>query len=171
MLRNLTCMALILVGLNVRADIDAAKVNYLENLVATQGDGYDMGNGSYLMALSYNAPDDTSISHQANYIDDIGYVDENNQFVVTEFAIGWEDWQLGSDNNWHIDQWIYTLTLDGQTKDIFHSQLVEDQDSNVLQDDQLEVDATNPDVRQALSDKIDSWYADTTVRVIDHSGK
>jgi hypothetical protein len=70
--------------------------------------------------------------HQADYVTLWGGVDADGTFIPDNASLVSENWVIEEDGNWHIDQWIFTMGLDGVIDRVSHSVLVEAPDRLIL---------------------------------------
>ena len=97
--------------------------------------------------------------HQADYINLWGGVDQNDEFQPMFATLVSENWQIGSDGNWHIDQWLHRLGADGEPWETTHVVLVEDPDGRVIEYRPESLPVTDPRAEQNRLALLTEWRA------------
>lgn len=104
-----------------------AKENYVlwDDLVAKmvrEGESIQTNFGEYLYLAEVNPPD-RSKERIASYISAVVYREGTDIFVDRVEAV-WEDWSFDSQNNFRVNQWLFSLTPEGQLVSQSHSILI-----------------------------------------------
>lgn len=97
--------------------------------------------------------------HVVDYINIWGDVDSRGAFAESNVTMVSEDWRIGTDGNWHIDQWIFETDLEGATTRAAHNALVETRDGRVLGYDNENLPQGDPRVRTKYDSLISLWTA------------
>lgn len=135
----------------------------LEHGTFTEADGPYIPAGMGLADLS--APKD--VPHTASYINAWGGVNTEGVFVPYYVTMVYEDWAKTPENNWHIDQWLFSLDLKGTPKRVSHGYLVETMDGQVLDmhSEQLDPGGLEASVqREALLKKWEAFVPPPAIR-------
>ena len=96
-------------------------------------------------------------AHLANYINEWGYTDSHGVFQPGEVTLVSEYWSIPADGNWHIDQWLFRLNVDGSISSRAHITLVETRDGQVLGDDAEQLKDGDPRVAAKYDTLLDNW--------------
>lgn len=143
---------------NVPPGFDAAKWQQLIAKVIKNGTAQDTPDGT-LMELSNIVPNDLTKPHHADYISALGGRDSSGNFGVAEMYDVSENWRI-QNGNWNIDQWIWTISSEGDLLAISHSTLVETMDGLVLSDDSVATGAVTDAAELAhWGQVLNQWYA------------
>lgn len=127
----------------------------LISIVQKTGTVLDSPYGSYLH-LSAMEPADTTQSHTANYFSLVGSYGVDNEFYFSRVEVVSENWQLATDGNWHIDQWLYRLTPEGKIISGSHVQQIQTSERSVLK-----YESTNPtptEINNQWMMILGNWY-------------
>lgn len=112
--------------------------------------------GDYLFVQNIE-PEDTSKSHRADYFSLVGGHDDEGIFRFGRVEIVSEDWQLNVDGNWIIDQYLITVSLDGQVKRATHVDMIQTKDRHVLKHESQSLDHATATAQ--WTNILDGWYA------------
>lgn len=116
--------------------VDKARwMKMMESLVK-DGERGTYGDSHGFITLSQVNPPDTSKSRQADYFTLLGII-ANGNFHPQMTSFVSEKWELAVDpatgqTIWKIDQWIYSMALDGTPRSASHGQMTQTLDRRVL---------------------------------------
>lgn len=127
-----------------------AKVRALGTFTPTDGNIPD----TYGLA-DVRGPKDAA--HIANYINEWGYTDSHGTFQAGEVTLVSEQWTIPSDGNWHIDQWLFRVGMDGSVSARAHITLVETRDGQVLADDGEALKDGDPRIQAKFDALLNLW--------------
>lgn len=127
-----------------------AKVRALGTFTPTDGNIPD----TYGLADA-RGPQDAA--HVANYINEWGYTDSHGTFQAGEVTLVSEQWTIPSDGNWHIDQWLFRVGMDGAVSARAHITLVETKDGQVLADDGEALKDGDPRIQAKFDALLSLW--------------
>ena len=96
-------------------------------------------------------------AHVANYINEWGYTDSHGQFQAGEVTLVSEQWTIPADGNWHIDQWLFRMDMDGAVGARAHITLVETKDGQVLADDAEALKDGDPRIQAKYDALLNLW--------------
>ena len=96
-------------------------------------------------------------AHVANYINEWGYTDSHGEFQAGEVTLVSEQWTIPSDGNWHIDQWLFRVGMDGTVGARAHITLVETMDGQVLADDGEALKDGDPRIQAKFDALLNLW--------------
>lgn len=127
----------------------------LEHGVFTEADGYYIPAGKGLRDLSAPA----EAPHTASYINAWGYVNSEGVFSPSYVTLVYEDWAKNQDGNWHIDQWLFSLDLQGAPGRVSHGYLIETEHGQVLDSHSEQLDPAGQEAGDKLEDLLRKWEA------------
>lgn len=96
-------------------------------------------------------------AHVANYINEWGYTDSHGNFEAGEVTLVSEQWTIPADGNWHIDQWLFRMGMDGAVSARAHITLVETKDGQVLADDGEALKDGDPRIQAKFDALLNLW--------------
>ena len=96
-------------------------------------------------------------AHVANYINEWGYTDSHGTFQAGEVTLVSEYWSIPADGNWHIDQWLFRLGMDGSVGARAHITLVETRGGQVLADDAEPLKDGDPRIAAKFDALLNLW--------------
>lgn len=134
---------------------DAVLGKVLEYGVLTEADGPYIPAGRGLADLS--APKDEP--HTANYINAWGYLNAEGVFSPSYVTMVYEDWFRNQEGNWRIDQWLFSLDLDGSPVRVSRGYLVETPDGQVLDMHSEQLDPAGQEAGNKREDLLWKWEA------------
>ncbi len=129
--------------------------NWILAVVAT-GTPTEMPNGIYLTKARIE-PADSTKTHQADYFSTVGGFRPDGSFAVDHVEGVSETWTIATDGQRDIDQWLFSVSRDGDLLRTLHMRLVETEEGQVLQDDVVPSTADESMARWIA--QLDSWYA------------
>ena len=101
---------------------------------------------------------DPAVTRTANYFSAVGHTEADGSFTSNHIDIVSENWQVGTDGVRHIDQWGYSLSLDGQVTFVMHQVFSESADGDVLTDEEPAVPAlTDSALLSQVNAKVQEW--------------
>ena len=104
-------------------------------------------------------PDGTRVADYANLW---GYKDPDGQFYGLHATFVSEDWVVSDvDGNFHIDQWIHRMEMDGTHSEATHVTMVQTPDRTVLEHNTEWVPVTDPRASQNLK-KLGALWSEFT---------
>lgn len=164
-MRLLVSLAAIFAAVSVQADptanFDQAKWQNLIQQTAAHGDLLQIadGSGAVIKFLSQVVPNDRTVSHKADYFDVLMMQDPSTgKLAPAGTALVSEDWQIGADGNYTIEQWTFQADLSGHVLQAVHDQIVETKDGRVLgTKDYTDGDASNPAAAGTWASKVAEW--------------
>ncbi|HXT00109.1 MAG TPA: hypothetical protein VN915_05505 [Elusimicrobiota bacterium] len=127
-----------------------AKVRALGTFTPTDGNIPD----TYGLA-DVRGPKDAA--HVADYVNEWGFTDSRGEFQPGEVTLVSEQWTIPADGNWHVDQWLFRLGMDGSVGARAHITLVETQDGQVLADDGENLKDGDPRVQAKYDALLNLW--------------
>lgn len=138
---------------SVQAVTDS-KWNALVQHIANNGKlvTIDILNYLYLENTVYGA---NGKDHTSDYISLVGYVTDG-VYTATHLEVVSEKWIIGTDGNWHIDQWLYKVSGEAELKWAGHIDMIQTQDRQVLKHEY--VPETDESFNSAWNVNLNSWY-------------
>ena len=144
---------------DVPPGFDPAKWQQLVERIVQKGAHMDTDDGAW-RSLTSIVPADPTAPHLANYISTIGGYDSSGTYVAEEVSQVSENWQIDSNKNWNVDQWIFQVSLEGELSQLAHNTLIETIDGQVLDDHSLHTGSISDPAELAHWEKLlDAWYA------------
>jgi hypothetical protein len=70
--------------------------------------------------------------HKSDYFSIWGHTGEDGAFIPEYVTMVSENWAIGHDGNWHIDQWLHWVGLDGTPAKNEHTVLVEEAGGSIV---------------------------------------
>lgn len=142
---------------NFPPDFNSAKWNSLVVTSLRKGRAYQLDSG-ILFSLAHIVPNDESKPRVADYFSTL-LVNNNGQWVPVESGEVHEVWTVGKDGYWHIDQWVYILSLDGQLADVAHNYVVEGNDGRVYDSGSYPTGGPrDPEILGQWARQLQDWY-------------
>ena len=163
-LKNGILIVSLLFGLSLRAQTQPAEPvqsvemrnwNKMLDIVQKTGKLLESPYGDYLF-VEHIEPADTAKPHVANYFSLVGGYDVNGVFQYTHIEVVSENWQINADGNWHIDQYLYRISTDGQIKTSSHVDMIQTKDRVVLKHESLDYDETA--AKSNWQRILNNWY-------------
>jgi hypothetical protein len=143
---------------NTPPDFNPAKWQQLVDKIIQKGAHMDTDDGAW-RSLSSTVPADPTQAHLSNYISTIGGYDSSGTYVAEEISDVSENWQIDSNKNWNVDQWVLQISDAGELVQLAHNTLIETMDGQVLDDRALPVGAASDPAELAHWGKLlDAWY-------------
>ena len=92
-----------------------------------------------------------------------GFHAGDNQFFAFQVGLVWEDWKIIQGNNFHFEQWIFILKMDGALQKYKHGYAEEDSRGRLLSDSRGrwrtgELPASMADIEAKLKALLAFWY-------------
>lgn len=144
---------------NTPPSFDSAKWQALISEVVAKGTAMETEDGSW-RTLTRIIPADTTKSHEADYLSTVGGVDSNQKYFPSIVYDSYEDWQLDQSGNWNIEQWEFTISVDGELLAIAHNKLRETKDGEVLGSDELPTAGpSDAGDLKFWGQKLSEWYS------------
>ena len=138
--------------------INQKKWNELLVSIATKGETMSGSNGLEYRVYSRLNPKDLTVSHSAEYLSVVGFINADMKFQGLETSAVSENWVLNKEGNWEIDQWVFRAALDGTLVKIFHVFLLETANGGVLKYDLLPVGSVTDEAEaQRWVAKANEW--------------
>lgn len=116
--------------------VDKARWMEMMKKLVADGERGTYGDSHGFITLSQVNPPDTSKSRQADYFTLLGII-ANGNFHPQMTSFVSEKWELAVDpatgqQIWKIDQWIFSMALDGTPQSASHGQMTQTLDRRVL---------------------------------------
>lgn len=136
---------------------DLEKWNVLMHRVIHDGNQVDLSDG-VVKTLSRIEPPVTTLSHEAHYVGVSGSLASEGKFYPRKIYFSSEIWER-SDDLWNIDQWSYSLSVEGDLLTVFHTSLVETVDGGVIRYEDVPTGGiSDPSVLERMGAMLKSWY-------------
>lgn len=137
---------------------DAQKWAHLQEKIATTGTPLQLGDGTEARYLANLVPDDTQVTHQAEYATAMGDHDGGDYRIFSIYLIS-ETWIKADDGNWHIEQFSREVTPAGDLIGLDHSTLVEKPNGEVLDARLLPVGTVQDPIELArVGERMEFWF-------------
>lgn len=127
----------------------------LEHGTFMEADGYYIPAGKGLKDLSAPA----EAPHTASYINAWGYVNPEGVFAPYYVTLVFEDWAKNQEGNWHIDQWLFSLDLQGVPDRVSHGYLIETVHGQVLDMHSEQLDPAGQEAGAKREELLRKWEA------------
>lgn len=135
---------------------DAVVKKTLQSGVFTEADEYiPAGRGLADLSAPKGQP------HTASYFNLWGAVNEEGVFVPGFATMVYEDWSLTPEGNWHVDQWLFSLDLDGTPNRVSHGFIDETPDGQVLDMHSDQLDPAGREAWEKREQLVEKWEAFT----------
>ncbi|MGE3682545.1 MAG: hypothetical protein AB7G93_12540 [Bdellovibrionales bacterium] len=138
----------------------------LLSLMISKGERLHVDRGLELRTLKHIVPEDPNVSHTADYISTRGYVDGDGVYNAFDVSVVSEDWQMTPEGYWHVDQYIFDVTLTGEMVGIHHFFIDEYPSGRVIEAGGLPVgEANSPEEQERWERKRAEWYKWSTAQM------
>lgn len=101
-------------------------------------------------------PNDVAINHSALYLVGRGMLASNNYFVVRDASVVFEGWSINKEDDWLIDQWIFSTTIEGYIKRVSRFNIVRTRGGTIKEHKSVP-SGTPEEQRRHLDSLILSW--------------
>ena len=103
---------------------------------------------------------DKKADHHADYVDAFGELNDDDLFEAEQLTFTNQDWKIGADGNWHLDQWVLEMDVYGTVQGAEHAQIVQGKDYKlVAKPITEEFDAADPIVAAKCKTLSQFWAA------------
>lgn len=102
----------------------------------------------------------TEATHQSDYVNVWGFVDEDGVFHAAYVTFVSEHWKLEKDK-WRISQWLFKVSIHGEVSSAMTALLIEDLDRRVLHHESQGVKPESPAAKAKYAALVKQWDAFT----------
>ena len=144
---------------NLPVGFDPQTWQKLVQTTIEKGNALFLDNDQEIRTLKKITPDNSQVSHQAEYFSTLGQTDSNGKYQASEVSVVSENWQLKENNIWLIDQWIYRVSISGELLGIMHDEMRETTDGQYLDGQNFPTGEVDDPATIALwGKKLNQWF-------------
>lgn len=136
--------------------IDAQKWDVLTKKTLAEGEILQNAYG-LTVHLARVVPPDTTKARSANYF--TGVVNDNNGTLIPRrFDVISEDWSINAEGNWLIEQFILSLSPQGDLQSGIHQIVIETPGMTVIKSERFDMPVGAPETLAVLKSRMDGWF-------------